>query len=275
MHGRRLTLGLVLLALTVGAAAAGTAQDDYRPTPGQPGKDVVWVPTPEVLVERMLDVAKVSPKDYVVDLGSGDGRNVIAAARRGARALGVEYNPEMVALSRRNAEREKVSDRATFVEGDMFAADFSDATVLALFLLPDNMMKLRDKFLALRPGSRIVANTFGMEGWEPDERQVMGHEDDCAAWCTVLLWIVPARVDGTWQLPDGELTVRQEFQRFSGSLTRNGTSTPIADGRLIGAEVQFTAGSARYTGMVNDNTISGVVRTDDRAANWTARRIAP
>ena len=153
-------------------AGAGPAeQESFQPEVGQPGKDVVWVPTPAATVDKMLDLAKVTPQDYVVDLGSGDGRNVIAAAKRGATALGVEYNPDMVALSQRAAAKEGVSDKATFVEGDMFAADFSKATVLALFLLPDNMRTLRPKFLALKPGTRIVANTFGIDEWEPDARE--------------------------------------------------------------------------------------------------------
>jgi SAM-dependent methyltransferase len=270
-----LALAFALLApLSAPAQTATTAQEDYKPVSGQPGKDVVWVPTPEPLVEKMLDVANVTPADLVVDLGSGDGRNVIAAARRGARGRGVEYNPDMVALSRRSAARQGVADRAVFVEGDMFAADFSDATVLALFLLPDNMMKLRDKFFAMRPGSRIVANTFGMADWEPDEKHVLGSEDDCANWCTALLWIVPAKVAGTWRLPDGELTLSQEFQRISGSLSTGGTTVPITEGRLRGTEISFSAGPARYTGLVKGNTLAGVVRTNERTANWTASRAA-
>jgi SAM-dependent methyltransferase len=279
MHACRLlplglALALALLPVPVRVQTTAPAQEDYKPTPGQPGKDVVWVPTPEALVEKMLDVANVTPADLVVDLGSGDGRNVIAAARRGARARGVEYNPDMVALSRRSAERQGVSGWAVFVEGDMFTADFSDASVLALFLLPDNMMKLREKFLAMRPGSRIVANTFGMEGWEPDEKHVLGSEDDCASWCTALLWIVPARVGGTWRLPDGQLTLSQEFQKVSGVLSTSGTPVPITEGRLRGAEINFTAGSARYTALVKGNAMAGVVRMNERTANWTASRAA-
>ena len=159
----------VLILGVAGAAQAQAPQEEFKPVSGQPGKDVVWVPTPQLVTDKMLDVAKVTPQDYVVDLGSGDGRNIISAAKRGARGRGVEYNPNMVALSRRNAAQEGVADRALFVEGDMFAADFSDATVLALFLLPDNLNRLRDKFLALKPGTRIVANTFWIDGWDPDE----------------------------------------------------------------------------------------------------------
>jgi SAM-dependent methyltransferase len=280
MHGFRLLSPGLVFAFALLAPASSSAQttaavqEDFKPTPGQPGKDVVWVPTPEALVEKMLDVANVTPADLVVDLGSGDGRNVIAAARRGARGRGVEFNPDMVALSRRSAERQGVAGRAVFVEGDMFAADFSDASVLALFLLPDNMMKLRDKFLAMRPGSRIVANTFGMEGWEPDEKHVLGSEDDCASWCTALLWIVPAKVGGTWRLADGTLTLAQDFQKVSGTLATGGAAVPVTEGRLRGTEISFAVGTARYTGLVKGNAIAGVVRTGERTANWSASRTA-
>jgi SAM-dependent methyltransferase len=161
------------------------------PYVGQPGKDVVWVPTPYTLVEKMLDMAKVKPQDYVVDLGSGDGRNVIAAAKRGARALGVEYDSELVAVSRKNAEAQGVADKARFVQGDMFETDFSQATVLALFLLPDNLRRLKPKFEKLRPGTRIVTNGFPIDGWEPKE---VGKADrDCDSWCTAYLYVVPRR----------------------------------------------------------------------------------
>src|SRR5687768_6480000 len=191
------------------------AQGQPGPYVGQPGKDVVWVPTPPVLVEKMLDLAKVTPQDYVMDLGSGDGRNIIAAAKRGARALGVEFNPNMVELSSRAAEAEGVGDKAKFVQGDMFQADISEATVLALFLLPDNLNKLLPKFLELKPGTRIVANHFGISGWDADE--TVRTDGECQSWCTALLYIVPAKVGGTWRLPHGELTLEQKFQMVSGT----------------------------------------------------------
>jgi SAM-dependent methyltransferase len=248
------------------------AQDKpYEPQVGQPGKDTVWVPTPEVLVEKMLDMAKVTPQDFVIDLGSGDGRNVIAAAKRGARGIGVEYNPDMVGLSKRLATEAGVSDKATFVEGDMFEADISKATVLALFLLPDNMGRLRPKFLDLRPGTRIVANTFGIEGWEPDETQEVS-SDLCSSWCTSLLFIVPAKVAGTWKTPQGELTLQQEYQVVSGSMATGGGNTPIANGRLRGDQIRFIVADSEYTGRVNGATIEGTVRTGGRQSNWTATR---
>ena len=174
-------------------AAAQSLEERSQPYVGQPGKDVVWVPTPEPLVEKMLDVARLTPRDYVIDLGSGDGRNVIAAAKRGARALGVEYNPELVALARRNAAEAGVANRARFVQGDMFEADISKATVLPLFLLPDNLRKLIPKFLALKPGTRIVTNGYEIPGWKP--HQVARVEGDCTSWCTAYLYVLPAKVE--------------------------------------------------------------------------------
>jgi SAM-dependent methyltransferase len=180
--------GALLLCSTLAGAQTPSKEPD-EPYVGQPGKDVVWVPTPPTLVDKMLDMAKVTAKDYVMDLGSGDGRNVIAAAKRGARALGFEYDPNLVAISRRNAEREGVAARARFVEGDMFEADISQATVLALFLLPDNLSRLKPKFERLKPGTRIVTNGYQIAGWEPVETDVAG--GDCAPWCMAYLYRVP------------------------------------------------------------------------------------
>jgi SAM-dependent methyltransferase len=259
----RLLMSLLLVPVLAGLvhAQAATQQapatkEEFKPVVGQAGKDVVWVPTPQVVTDRMLDVAKVTPRDFVVDLGSGDGRNIITAAKRGARGRGVEFNPEMVALSRRTAEKEGVADRATFVEGDMFAAEFDDATVLALFLLPANLDKLRDKFLALKPGTRIVANTFWIDGWEPDFRDQLS-DTECTEWCNVMLFIVPARVDGAWKLPQGELAIKQSYQKFTGTLTESGRVTSITDGKLNGDEITFTAGNFKYSGRVNGDRIEG------------------
>ncbi len=254
---------MFVAALCVGVtAAAQETAKPFEPTVGQAGKDVVWVPTPPEMVERMLEVAKLTPQDYVIDLGSGDGRNVIAAAKRGSNALGVEYNPEMVELSKRRAAEAGVSGKATFVQGDMYAADISKANVMALFLLPSNMLQLRPKFFNLAPGSRIVSNTFGMEGWDADYTET---RPDCSAWCTILLWIVPAKVEGTWQSPQGTLTLKQDFQKISGTLG----DAPIADGKLRGEEITFKVGATEYTGRVNGNMIEAKA---GGGATFTARR---
>lgn len=267
---RAVVVGLVLAAPGVSWAQQAATQKPFEPTVGQAGKDVVWVPTPPELVEKMLDMAAVTPQDVVMDLGSGDGRNIIAAAKRGARAVGVEYNPDMVALSQRLAREAGVADKATFVEGDMFAADISNATVLALFLLPDNLDKLRDKFLRLRPGTRIVLNTFGIHEWEADETEKIG--GDCASWCTAMLYLVPAQVAGTWKLPQGELMLNQQFQMVSGTLTSGGKSVPVSSGKLRGDHITFTAGGTEYTGRVAGNRIEGVAVAGGNRQSWSAAR---
>jgi SAM-dependent methyltransferase len=263
-------MAVCLVVSAAGVAHAQGAQSQFEPAVGQPGKDVVWVPTPFELVEKMLDMASVTPQDFVVDLGSGDGRNVIAAAKRGAQALGVEYNPDMVELSKRMAAKDGVSDKATFVQGDMFEADFSKATVLALFLLPSNMDRLRAKFLDLAPGTRIVANTFGITGWTADEEQTI--TDGCQSWCRSLLWIVPAKVEGTWLLPQGQLMLKQDFQMISGTFSTGGTVTEIANGRLRGDRLTFTVRDAEYTGSVNGNAMGGSVKAGERSEQWSATR---
>ena len=179
---RNLAFGLFAALFSL----AGFAQPG--PYVGQPGKDVIWVPTPQVLVEKMLDMARVTPQDYVMDLGSGDGRNVIAAAKRGARALGVEYDRSLYQVAVKNAREAGVAERAQFVEGDMFEADISAATVLALFLLPDNLQKLKPKFERMKPGTRIVTNGFPIDGWSAKETATV--EGDCGSWCTAYLYIV-------------------------------------------------------------------------------------
>jgi SAM-dependent methyltransferase len=228
---------------------APRAPAPYEPSSGQKGKDVVWVPTPQVVVDKMLDMAKVTGGDFVMDLGSGDGRTVIAAAKRGARALGVEYNPDMVALSTRNAEEAGVSGRARFVQADLFETDFSKASVITMFLLPDINLKLRPKILRLKPGTRVVSNTFTMGDWQADETADLGKECD-ASYCTALLWIVPARVAGTHELPQGELTLKQRFQVLSGTLSTDGKTLPVS-GKVRGTEITFTAGGREYRGKAN------------------------
>jgi len=163
----RLTASALAIVLAAGLALA-EPKTPFEPRVGQPGKDVIWVPTAQALVDRMLDMANVGPGDVHFDLGSGDGRTVISAARRGATAIGVEFNPDMVNLSRENARKAGVSDRATFIEGDLFAADISKATSISLFLLPSINIKLRPKILDLHPGTRVVSNSFDMGDWRPD-----------------------------------------------------------------------------------------------------------
>ena len=249
-------IAVVLLSATVLAAG----QQPKR-TP-----DIHFVPTPDEVVEEMLRLAEVGKNDVVYDLGSGDGRTVITAAKRGARAFGIEYNPDMVELSKKNAAAAGVSeDRATFQKADLFETDFSKATVITMFLLPQINMKLRPKILDMRPGTRVVSNTFTMEDWEADETAVVGGE--CTTWCTALFWIVPAKVEGTWKLPQGELVMKQSFQMVSGTLGGG-----AVNGKLRGNEITFTAGNAEYTGRVSGNAIEGTVKNGSSSTPWRATR---
>jgi SAM-dependent methyltransferase len=263
----RTPIAVLAAFASLAMAASSAAQDKpFVPEVGQPGKDVVWVPTPDALVEKMLDLAELTPQDVLMDLGSGDGKIVIAAAKRGARAIGVEYSRNMVELSRRNATAAGVGDRAEFVHGDMFEADVSKASVLGLFLLPGNMFKLREKFLFMRPGSRIVANEYGVDGWTPDKRERL---PDCKdTWCNALLYIVPARVHGAWQAPEGELVFDQVYQFTNGTLA----GTPITGGRLHADELWFTVAEARYYGRVAGNVIEGTVTRNGVHTAWRAMK---
>jgi hypothetical protein len=245
----------MIAGLLIATSAMAQAQTKpFEPQVGQAGKDVVWVPTPQALVDKMLDMAKLTPQDIHFDLGSGDGRTVITAAKRGATSNGIEYNPDMVELSQRNAKAAGVSGKATFTKADLFETDFSKANVVTLFLLPSINMQLRPKILDMRPGTRIVSNTFTMEDWDADQTETIS---ECTNWCTALLWIVPAKVDGAWTLPQGTLTVKQTFQNFTGTLG----STPITNGKLNGSQISFTAGGSSFAGTVNGNAIDGVMTT--------------
>jgi len=283
-----LIAGLVFFAaasvLAPGALHAQNAnKQEYAPQVGQEGKDVIWVPTPQALVERMLDMAKVTAKDYVIDLGSGDGRTVIAAARRGVRALGIEYNPEMVELSKRNAEKESVAGRAQFIRGDIFETDFSQATVLALYLLPSLNLKLRPTILKMTPGTRVVSHAFSMDDWQADQTESVEGR-------TAYLWIVPAPVEGTWRWKvsgsgpsDYELVLRQHFQQVEGLVKLGGKTGQLRNVKLRGDELSFTVyeltGSnpirRDFTGRVSGNAIEGAAKYPGGEAKWTASRQDP
>ena len=268
-NGRNLVIAGVLSLLASVASAQTTAPavpGTFEPKVGQAGKDVVWVPTPDALVQRMLDVAKVTPADYLIDLGSGDGRTVIAAAKRGLRAHGIEYNADMVKLAQAAARREGVADRATFEQADLFTrtAELRKAQVITMLLLSSINLRLRPELLDLEPGTRIVSNTFRMSDWEPDQESRI--EGGCTSWCEALLWIVPAKVGGTWQVGSQSLVFTQEFQRVRGTL---GTSE-VTEGRLSGRGISFLVGGARYTGTVNGDTITGT----GPGGAFTARRVA-
>jgi SAM-dependent methyltransferase len=263
---------VIFYSLFVISQANAQTAKPFEPIEGQAGKDVVWVPSSPDMVAKLMELAKVTPDDFVMDLGSGDGRNVIAAARLGARALGVEFNPDMVALSRRLAQDAGVADKAQFVEADMYTYDISKATVMALFLLPVNMNRLAPKFFALAPGSRIVANTFGITGWEPDRRESLATNSECESWCEALLWIVPAKVAGAWTMGNGSMTLTQQYQVVQGTVTARGKTQPIVAGKLRGEELTFTAGGQTYKGKAVGNTIEGTVTTPKGEIPWSAKR---
>lgn len=257
----------LLLALFSAITASGAASQEaqpYEPQLNQPGKNVQWVPTPQPLVDKMLDMVKLTPRDRLVDLGSGDGVLVIAAAKRGVRARGIEYDARLVEYSKRRAAQEGVASLTKFVRGDIFKTDFSDASVITTFLLPSMNLELRPRFLAMKPGTRIVANTFAIGEWQPDETATI---EPCERWCTALLWVVPARVGGRWYTPKGELTLDQRFQIVSGTLGKE----PIENGRLRGDEISFTVGPVAYTGRVDGPRMRLAATVDGRPEEWTAR----
>jgi SAM-dependent methyltransferase len=258
------------LTLWAGIAWAQPAlkEREFTPEVGQSGKDVIWVPTALTLVNKMLDMAKLTPKDILYDLGSGDGRTVITAAKRGARAYGIEYNPDMVELSKRNAAKEGVAEKATFEKADIFQSDFSRATVLTLFLLPELNVKLRPTILDMKPGTRVAANSFDMGDWKPDQTARVG--GDCQSWCTAYLWIVPAKVDGNWKLANGELTLKQQYQTLTGTLLIGDRSMAISDGKMDGERISFSAGNTRYMGRVNGDVIEGAAGA--AKSPWQASR---
>jgi phospholipid N-methyltransferase len=273
---RQLVLVLCLSLLAAGAFAQTPPENrQYEPVVGQPGKDVVWVPTAQALANKMLDLAKVTPQDYVIDLGSGDGRLVITAAKRGARSLGIEYNPDLVELAKRNAAKEEgVAGRANFIQADLFESDFTQATVITMFLLPEINIKLRPIILNLKPGTRVVSNSFTMDEWKADRTVATTVEEGCDNYfCEAYLWVVPAKVEGVWKLSQGELTVKQRFQMISGTLKTGAKTLPIMDCRLTGDMISFTAGDAQYTGRANGNTLEGTFKSRRGTAKWSAIRV--
>ena len=270
LHGLHRSLLVLALAAFTAGAATNAAAAQFEPQIGQPGKDVIWVPTPLPLIEKMLDAAKVTPNDFVIDLGSGDGRTVIAAANRGARALGIEYEPEMVELSKKNAATAGVAARASFVKADLFESDFSQATVVTMYLMPEINLKLRPKILDMKAGTRIVSHSFNMGDWRADE--VISWSDGSSYTRTAYFWIVPAKVDGVWRMAQGDLALTQTFQMLSGALKIGGSATPISNAQLRGDQITFTAGDLEYSGRVSGNSMQGTFRGNGDG-NWSASRL--
>lgn len=272
---------LVGALLALGAASAFAqarpAEKPFVPQVGQEGKDVIWVPTPDAVVERMLGMAGCRSGDFVIDLGSGDGRIAIAAGKKcGARAMGIEYNPDMVAVSNDNARKEGVADRVRFVKADIFEADFGQATIVTMYLLPNLNIRLRPKILGMKPGTRVASHQFTMGEWEADE---VANVDGRSAY----FWVVPATVGGTWDLQQegsaSVLTLRQEFQMLQGSAVAGGSTAQVKPGsRMRGDAIAFTlvdAGGAEraYSGRDDGGAMTGTVRAPGGAEQaWSARR---
>lgn len=265
-----MTVSSPLAAQTAPAAADNNATTkQYTPSVGQQGKDVVWVPTSQALVDRMLEMARLTADDRLVDLGSGDGRLVITAAKRGAISRGIEFNPELVAISKRAAQTEGVAQRATFEQADIFESDFSDATVVTLFLLPSLNLRLRPTLLDMKPGTRVVSNSFAMEAWEPDESVEV--KENCTNYCHAYKWIVPAKVAGTWKIGEHELQLKQTFQMLDGTLSDGANQRRISNARLNGANITFSVDGQTYSGKVENKQMRGTI---DGKADWTARLVS-
>ena len=267
----RALLKLAVVLCLVGAVPAPRA-DDYKPALDQPGKDVVWVPTPDALVTRMLDLAKVGASDHVIDLGSGDGRLVIMAAKRGAHAHGIEYDAKLVAFAQQQAKQAGVAGKATFAKADLFDSDFSQATVVTLFLGPELNRKLMPKLLNLKPGTRIVSNTHPIGDWPADEIAESTDDEKSVYYRKALLWVVPAKVSGVWRSPQEIVSFTQRYQTMSGSVTAQGKPAPITEARLRGHQISFSAGGAKYAGVVSGGAIAGTVTSAGAQRAWRASR---
>lgn len=276
--GAAMVVGSSALLSGAALAQAQPARKDYQPEVGQAGKDVIWVPTPDAVVDKMLTMAKVTAGDFVMDLGSGDGRTVIAAAKKfGATAHGIEYNPDMVVLATRRAQAAGVSDKAKFMKADIFATDFSKATVITMYLLPELNLRLRPKLLEMRPGTRLVSHAFSMGEWEPDERaEVEGR--------SAMLWIVPAKAQGNWTLrpPSGtssapyEVSLTQQFQMLSGTVRQGGHSAKVEEGKMRAENISFSFADAsgkkrRFVGRIAAGKMEGALDAGNTAElRWSA-----
>ena len=277
-----MTKGIRLLTLVAASFIAATPAltQEFKPQVGQAGKDVIWVPTPDEVVDRMLNMAQATANDIVYDLGSGDGKIVIAAAKKfGARATGFEFNPDMVRLSQRNAQAAGVADKATFRQADIFQSDITPATVITMYLLPSLNLKLRPQLLNMRPGTRVVSHSFDMDEWKADEISTI---DGRRAY----LWIVPASVAGFWTVETSvaggsgkyDITFDQRFQGIDGLVRLGGIQAGLRQARLTGASISFGVideqGVRRdFSGVVSGNKMEGSYSTDKGlTGRWSAAK---
>lgn len=269
-----------LFALAVGNVSAQAVVEDratcdraYKPQVGQEGKDVVWVPTPDEVVQRMLQVAKVTPKDIVYDLGAGDGKIAIAAGKLGATSVGIEYNPDMAKLAQCYVQAENLTGKTRIIQGDVFKEDFSKASVVTMYLLPELNLRLRPTILNMKPGTRVTSHQFTMGDWEPDETAEVDYR-------TAYLWIVPAKVEGAWTLREqgpgnAQYTVNlsQKYQKITGDI--GGTAKqPLVGATVHGEEIRFAFNDDKgvtrtLTGTVRGNELTGTLK----AASGTETKV--
>jgi hypothetical protein len=263
---RRLAFVLLSSFMAVGFANTLANDPNYKPARGQSGKDVIWIPTPPELVEKMLTMAKVTPQDRVFDLGSGDGIIPITAAQKfQANAVGIEFNPNMAEFARRKVAEAGVQDKVRIITGDIFKEDFSSAQVVTMYLLPELNLRLRPTILQMKPGTRVVAHAFDMGDWQADETAI-------AAGAYAYLWIVPASVQGNWSVTfdigkTARINLEQTFQNVGGTITLDGRTLQLLGGRLRGEDLsfQFRGGAqtvSNFKGKVNGNRLSGTITTD-------------
>lgn len=271
-----------LFPLSLIAQAADNVQA-YIPEKDAQGKDVNWWPTPDSLIKAMLEMANVVPGDTLIDLGSGDGRIVIGAAKQGAYGIGLEYDNRLVELSVSRAAQEGISERAVFINTDLFEFNLSSGTIISMYLLPELNLRLRPQLLMLKPGTRIVSNTFDMGNWEPDDKVTIDYVEEeisgnsqiryFKSW-HAFLWIVPVHIEGSWITDEGELQFEQHFQRISGTFRTATTNTDIKAGNLRGNVISFEIDNQLFTANISDHQMTGTITSDNINRKWSAIRSA-
>jgi SAM-dependent methyltransferase len=254
-----------------------TPKQEAPKAPERPKLDVIFVPTPQAAVDRMLELARVGPGDFVIDLGSGDGRIAITAGKRGARAMGVDLDPQRIAEAQKNLAASGLGERVRFVQQNLFETDLSQATVLTMYLLPHLNLKLRPQILDLKPGTRVASHDFTMGEWQPDIFEEVNGRD-------VMFWIVPAKVGGNWTVTAGrqrfDVTLKQEFQQISGTAQIGNRKVPLTRTRLEGDRIEFSVQIGQrpihFSGRVEEGRMSGRIaggeRGDRRGRRWNASR---
>ena len=271
----RRSTAIALAGMLAAATVSVDAKDrrecdrDYKPQVGQSGKDVVWVPTPDEVVQRMLRMAKVTAQDTVYDLGAGDGKIAIAAGKIGATSVGIEYNPDMAKLAQCYVQAENLAGKTRIIQGDVFKEDFSKASVVTMYLLPELNLRLRPTILNMKPGTRVTSHQFTMGDWEPDETAEIDYR-------TAYLWIVPAKVEGAWTLREQgsnaqyAVNLSQKYQKITGDIAAGSAKQPLVGATVRGEEVRFAFNDDKgvtrtLTGTVRGNELTGTLKAANGA----------